>query len=50
MPGTYSSGKFDIAGFSVGLVEKHKILKDKIKKNDLILGVPSSEFIQMDIL
>ncbi len=42
MPGTYSSGKFDIAGFSVGLVEKHKILKGKIKKNDLILGVPSS--------
>ncbi len=42
MPGTYSSGKFDIAGFSVGLVEKHKILKDKIKNNDLILGVPSN--------
>ena len=42
MPGTYSSGKFDIAGFSVGLVEKHKILKGKIKKNDLILAIPSS--------
>ncbi len=42
MPGTYTSGKFDIAGFSVGLVEKHKILKGKIKKNDLILGIPSS--------
>ena len=42
MPGTYSSGKFDIAGFAVGLVEKHKILKDKIKENNLILGVPSS--------
>jgi len=42
MPGTYSSGKFDIAGFSVGLVEKNKILKDKIKKNDLILAIPSS--------
>ena len=42
MPGTYESGKFDIAGFSVGLVEKHKILKGKIKKNDLILAVPSS--------
>jgi len=42
MPGTYSSGKFDIAGFSVGLVEKHKILKDKIKKNDLILAIPSN--------
>ena len=42
MPGTYSTGKFDIAGFSVGIVEKHKILKGKIKKNDLILGVPSN--------
>ena len=42
MPGTYSSGKFDIAGFSVGVVEKNKILIDKIKNNDLILGVPSS--------
>ncbi len=42
MPGTYSKGKFDIAGFSVGLVEKHKILKGKIKKNDLILAIPSS--------
>ena len=42
MPGTYTSGKFDIAGFSVGLVEKNKILKGKIKKNDLILAIPSS--------
>ena len=42
MPGTYAAGKFDIAGFSVGLVEKHKILKGKIKINDLILAIPSS--------
>jgi len=43
MPGTYSKGKFDIAGFSVGLVDKKKILnKSKIKTNNLILGVPSS--------
>jgi len=42
MPGTYSIGKFDIAGFSVGLVEKNKILKGKIKKNDLVFAVPSS--------
>ena len=42
MPGTYSSGKFDIAGFAVGIVEKHKILRGKIKNNDLILGVPSN--------
>merc|ERR1712159_145359 len=26
MPGTYSKGKFDIAGFCVGLVEKNKII------------------------
>ena len=43
MPGTYSKGKFDIAGFSVGLVDKKKILKkSKIEPNDLILAVPSS--------
>ena len=42
MPGTYSTGKFDIAGFSVGIVEKHKILKGRIKNNDLILGIPSN--------
>ena len=43
MPGTYSKGKFDIAGFCVGLVEKNKILKQKnIKNNDLIVAIPSS--------
>ena len=43
MPDTYEKGKFDIAGFAVGIVGKNKILsKDKIKNNDLILGVPSS--------
>ena len=43
MPGTYEKGKFDIAGFAVGIVDKNKILsKDKIKANDLILAVPAS--------
>lgn len=43
MPGTYSKGKFDIAGFSVGIVEKKNILdKSKIKLNDLILAIPSN--------
>ena len=43
MPGTYSKGKFDIAGFAVGVVGKKKILnKNKIKKNNLILAIPSS--------
>jgi len=43
MPDTYSKGKFDIAGFALGVVEEKKILsKKKIKKNDLILAIPSS--------
>ncbi len=43
MPGTYEKGKFDIAGFSVGIVEEKNILyKNKIKKNNLILAIPSS--------
>ena len=43
MPGTYEVGKFDIAGFSVGIVDKKKILnKGKIKKNNLIIAIPSS--------
>src|SRR5210317_558847 len=43
MPGTYEKGKFDIAGFAVGIVGKNQILsKDKIKNNDLILAIPSS--------
>jgi phosphoribosylformylglycinamidine cyclo-ligase len=43
MPGTYEKGKFDIAGFSVGVVDESKILdKKKIKSGDLILAIPSS--------
>ena len=43
MPGTYNKGKFDIAGFAVGIVDKKKILhKKKVKINDLIVAVPSS--------
>jgi len=43
MPGIYSKDKFDLAGFSVGIVSKKKILNKKnVKKNNLILAVPSS--------
>ncbi len=42
MPGTYAEGKFDIAGFSVGLVEKDKLLINKINEKDLIVAIPSS--------
>ena len=43
MPGTYEKGKFDIAGFAVGIVDQEKILdKKKIKNGNLILAIPSS--------
>jgi len=43
MPDTYEKGKFDIAGFAVGVVSANKILsKNKIKINDLVLAIPSN--------
>ena len=43
MPGIYSNNKFDMAGFSVGIAEKSKILDSKkIQKENLILAIPSS--------
>ena len=43
MPGIYAKDKFDLAGFSVGIVSKKKILNKKnVKKNNLILAIPSN--------
>ena len=43
MPGTYNKNKFDLAGFSVGVVTPKKILKKKnIKSKDIIIAFPSS--------
>ena len=43
MPGTYDKNKFDLAGFSVGIVSKKKILhKKKVLNGDVVLAVPSS--------
>jgi len=43
MPGVYSKNKFDLAGFSVGIVSKRKILSKKnVHKNNIILAIPSS--------
>ena len=43
MPGIYSKDKFDLAGFSVGIVSKKKILnKSRVKTDDLIVAIPSS--------
>ena len=43
MPGTYAKDKFDLAGFSVGLVSKQKILdKSNVKNGNIILAIPSN--------
>jgi len=43
MPGFYSNGEYDIAGFCVGVVDKQKIITgENIKPGDIILGLPSS--------
>ncbi len=43
MPGTYSSDKFDLAGFSVGIISKKMILdKNKVKKGNIVLAIPSN--------
>ena len=43
MPGIYSSNKFDLAGFSVGIVSKKKILhKKNVQPKNIVLAIPSS--------
>ena len=43
MPGVYAKSKFDLAGFSVGIVSKKKILnKFNVRNNDIILAIPSN--------
>ena len=43
MPGVYSKNKFDLAGFSVGIVSKNKLLgKHKVKNKDVVLAIPSN--------
>ena len=43
MPDTYAKNKFDLAGFTVGLVSKKKLISEnKVKNNNIILAIPSS--------
>lgn len=43
MPGFYKDGDYDIAGFSVGVVEKDEIINgDKINEGDVLIGITSS--------
>lgn len=43
MPGTYRKGDFDLAGFSVGVVERNRIITGKlVQPGDVVLGLASS--------
>lgn len=43
MPGMYSAGEYDIAGFTVGAVEKSKLIDcSKVACGDLLIGIASS--------
>ncbi|HEY9766387.1 MAG TPA: phosphoribosylformylglycinamidine cyclo-ligase [Chroococcales cyanobacterium] len=43
MPGFYPEGRFDLAGFAVGIVRKEKWLDGKaIQEGDILVGLPSS--------
>ncbi|WP_068614423.1 phosphoribosylformylglycinamidine cyclo-ligase [Paenibacillus tuaregi] len=43
MPGMYSEGEYDIAGFTVGVVDKSRIINGRtIKAGDTVIGLASS--------
>jgi phosphoribosylformylglycinamidine cyclo-ligase len=43
MPGLYGEGDYDLAGFTVGVVEKSKIIDgSQVKPNDTLIGIASS--------
>ena len=43
MPGFYPEDEYDLAGFSVGLVDKSEIIdSSKVKKGDVVIGIASS--------
>lgn len=43
MPDFYSEGEYDMAGFSVGMVDKEKIITgDKVAEGNVIVGIASS--------
>ena len=47
MPGMYESGGYDLAGFTVGIVEKEEIIDGRnVCEGDIVLGIKSSGLAQ----
>lgn len=45
MPGFYSSGEYDVAGFCVGIVERDALLKpENVQDGDVLIGLNSTGF------
>lgn len=45
MPGFYQAGEYDLAGFSVGIVENAKAIDgSKVRPGDSVIGLPSTGF------
>ena len=43
MPGFYSPGEYDLAGFAVGVVKKDRVIDGRnVKPGDVVVGLPSS--------
>ena len=42
MPGMYKPGEYDLAGFSVGAVERSELLPRKVSRGDVVIGLSSS--------
>lgn len=45
MPGFYSAGEYDVAGFCVGIVERDALLKpENVREGDVLIGLNSTGF------
>jgi phosphoribosylformylglycinamidine cyclo-ligase len=43
MPGLYADGEYDLAGFIVGVVDRHRIINGaRITEGDVVVGLPSA--------